>query len=286
MPLRCFAFACLCLSLHAATETAPLAAARALYHERKPVEAQAAFAALAAAEPKNAEAQFYLGRLALSRDEHEKAVAHLEKAVALTPANSSYHHRLGDAYGRSAQKASLFSQMGLAKKCRTAYEQAVALNPQNVDARLSLLGFYQQAPGIAGGSMDKAREQALAVKQLDATRGRQALAGLYLAEKKYPEAFAEYDEVLKQKPDDYGALYQLGRLTAVSGQQFPRGLAALRLCLTLTPPEGQPSHAAAHWRIGHILEQQGDKPAARTAYESALKVDPKFPQALEALKKL
>ena len=209
-----------------------------------------------------------------------------EKAVALDPANSNYQWRLGDAYGRSAQKAGVFSKMGLAGKCRTAYEKAVELDPKNLDARSSLMNYYQQAPGIAGGSKDKALAQAQEIKKLDASRGRFAFATLYLAEKKYDQAFAEFEEVLKEKPDDYAALFQTGRLAAISGERLDHGLTVLRQCLTMPPPEGQPGHAAAHWRIGFILEKKGDKVGARAAYEASLKLDPKFPQAIESLRKL
>ncbi len=284
----CAALACLSLAVLgvAAVDPAAFKAATDLYQQRKPLEAQKAFEALAQADGKNAEVQFYLGRLALQRDDADQAVTLLEKAVALAPAESRYFLRLGDAYGSAAQKTGLFSKMGLAGKCRTAYEKAVELDPKSIDAHFSLLGFYQQAPGIVGGGMDKAYAEAREIKKLDAGRGRMAVAGLYVTEKKYTEAFGEFDEVLVQKPDDYAALFQSGRLAAITGERLDRGLAALRQCLTQTPPEGQPGHAAAHWRMGNILEKQGDKPGARAAYEASLKVDPKFPQAIDALKKL
>lgn len=134
--------------------------------------------------------------------------------------------------------------------------------------------------------MDKALLQAQAIKQLDPARGRMAIAGVYVIEKKYAQAFAEFDEALKEKPGDYAALFQAGRLAAISGERLASGLEALRQCLAQTPPGNQPGHAAAHWRIGNILEKQNDRLGARAAYEAALKLDPKFPQAIESLKKL
>lgn len=261
-------------------------AAVELYNQRKAPEAQRAFEALATANPANANIQFYLGRLALQLNEHEKAAKHLEKAVELGPHDSRFHLRLGDAYGQLAKKAGMFSALRLAGKCRAAYEKAIELDPKSLDARFSLLGFYQQAPAIAGGGMDKAHAQAQEIKKLDANRGHQAIAGLYAVEKKYAEAFAELDAALTKTPGDYAALFQSGRLAAVSGERLERGLACLRQCLTQTTPEGQPGHAAAHWRIGNILEKQNDKTGARAAYEAALKLDPKFSQASESLKKL
>ncbi|MDI1320258.1 MAG: tetratricopeptide repeat protein [bacterium] len=280
------AFAGLAPLAFAALDSADYRAAVEFYTQHKPLEAQQAFEMLATAHPADGDVQFYLGRLALQRDDAEKAVAYLEKSVQLTPNDSRYHHRLGDAYGRTAQKASLFSQMGLAKKCRTEYEKAVELDGKNLDARQSLMSFYLQAPGFAGGSNEKALEQALAVKQINLLRGRQLCAQVYAADKKYDQAFAEFDAALKSSPDDYTSLYQVGRLAANTGQSLDRGLASLRRCVELTPPEGEPGHAAAHWRIGNLLEKKGDKPGARAAYEAALKVDPKFAQASEALKKL
>ena len=179
----------------AAVDPAALAAARALFNERgKSAEAQKAFEALAAVDPKNADANFFLGQLANRRDDPEKAVTYFE----------------------------------------------------------------------------------------------QALATLYVGEKKYAEALAQFDEVLKVSPDDYAALYQVGRLAAVTGQYLDRGLISLRRCLELPVPNpaNTPSHAAAHWRIGVILEQKKDLPGARSAYEAAVQLDPAFTPAADSLKKL
>lgn len=277
-----------CATSLAAVDPAALDSARALFHERgQSAEAQKAFEALAATDPKNADVNFFLGQLANRRDDPAKAVKYFEAAVAAAPADARHHHGLADAYGRSAQKAGMLSKFGLAKKCVAAYERAVELEPANLDFRQSLFEFYRQAPAIAGGGVDKAVAQAEAIKKIDAHRGRFAFATLYVGEKKYAEALAQLDEVLQVSPDDYAALYQVGRLAAVTGEYLDRGLAALRRCLALpVPTPNTPGHAAAHWRIGTILEKRKDLPGARTAYEAAVTLDPKFTPAADALKKL
>jgi tetratricopeptide (TPR) repeat protein len=275
------------LAVRAAADDSPLKQQiTGLFHDKKWSEAQAALEKLTAAEPDNAEAFFYLGESFLYRDQGEPAVPPLEKAVALAPANSDYRRHLGDAYGLSAQQAGFFSKTGWALKCKAAYEKAVELDPKNVTARQSLLEFYRQAPGFAGGGMDLAYAEAAEIQKIDPVRGRLAYAGLYVGEKKYSEAFAIYEEILTTAPDDYAALYQIGRLAAVSGQRLDSGLAALRRCLKMTPPADQPGTAPTNWRLGNILEKKGDKAGARVAYEAALKADPKFAQAIESLKKL
>ena len=257
-----------------------------LFKHRQWAEAQPILEKVIAAEPANAEAHFFLGQVRIARGDHEHAVESLEKATSLDPAKSEYFRVLGDAYGISAQKGGLLSKFGWAKKCKAAYDKAVELDPKNVAARLSVMEYCRQAPGFVGGGMDGAYAQAAEIKKLDPPRGRQAYAGLYLSDKKYDAMLAEFDEVLKGAPDDYASLYQVGRFAVLSGQFLDRGLAALRHCLELPVAPGEPGRAPTHWRIGGILEKQGDRTGARAAYEAALQADSRFPQAIEALKKL
>ena len=254
-----------------------------LIKRRQWPEAQTLLEKTTANEPTNAEAWFFLGQTFVARNDAEKSVPPLERAVSLASTNSEYQRVLGDAYGLSALKAGLFAKLSWAKKCKAAYDKAVELDPANVRARVSIMEYCRQAPGFVGGGMDKAYAQAAEIKKLDAVRGRTAYAGLYAAEKKYSEAFALYDEVLRENPADGDALYNVGRLAALSGEQLDRGLDALR---TLVAQEGRANDARAQTRIGNILEKKNDKAGARAAYQAALVGDPKFTQAMEALRKL
>ena len=271
----------------AAVDPAQFAAAKELFETKKLAEAQQAFEKLAAADPKDAEVNFHLGELALRRDDAEKAMAYFEKATAAGPNVSRYQRRLGDAYGRAAQKKGVFGGLGLGKKCLASYQRAVELDPKDVDARNSLFDFYRMAPGFAGGNTEKALAEAAAIKQLDPARGRIAFATFYIGEKKYDRALAEFDAVLKMNPVDYTALYQVGRLAALTGQFVDRGIASLRRCLELpVPTPTTPGHAAAQWRLGNLLEKKSDLAGARAAYQASLKLDPNFTAAAESLRKL
>jgi len=276
------------LALFGAAPAADISSARSLFDAKKLAEAQTAFEQLAAAHPKHPEVNFYLGELALRRQELEKATAYFERAAAAAPTVSRYQRRLGDAWGSQAAAASIFRQPGLAKKCLAAYERAVVLDPKDIDARLSVFEYYRRAPSLFGGGFEKASATAKAIKDLDAPRGRVAFATLYVGEKDYAKAFAEFDDVLKTNPDDYTALYQIGRLAALTGQFIDRGVTSLRRCLELSPPTtpNTPGHAAAQWRLGHLLEHKKDLPGARAAYEASLKLDPTFTAAAGSLKKL
>lgn len=255
----------------------------ALFKQRQWVEAQVILQKVTASEPNNAAAWFYLGQTYLFRDDAGNSVPAFEKATTLAPDDSIYQCYLGDAYGLSALKAGLFSKLGWAEKCKGAYDRAVELDPKNIRARVSVMEFCRQAPSFLGGGMDKAYEQAAEIQKLDPVRGRKAYAGLYIAEKKYADAFALYESALREKPGDDDSLYSLGRLATISGEQLDRGLAALREILTHS---GKGNDAPTQTLLGNILEKKGDKPAARTAYEAALSGNPKYVPALEALRKL
>jgi tetratricopeptide (TPR) repeat protein len=311
-------FLSLAAPVWAAAEPTRFETAVGLFQGKKYPEAQAAFEKIAAAEPKNAEAAYYLGQLALRRSNQEQAVQWLEKATQLALEKSSYFNALGDAYGLSAQKAGIFSKMGFAKKCLAAYDKAVALDPDNLEARENRVGFYREAPGLVGGGMDKAyaeaaeiqkrdwmrgssllislhvsqkkRPEAYAlaeeIRKRDWARGAQILGDLYVDDKKFTEAFALLDEAEARYPDKQVLLYQAGRLAALSGQQLDRGEAALKKYLGYTPANGEPGIFAAHWRLGDIYAKKGDKTAARAEYEASLKLRPGFKPAQDALNNL
>jgi tetratricopeptide (TPR) repeat protein len=231
-----------------------------LYQSHHFSDARRSFTQLASLRPNDPGVAYYLGRLAWWFDEEHEAVAQLERAARQDPRSARIQNALGDAYGLEALSAGLFAKFGWAKKCLAAHELAVALDPRDVPCRWGLLGYYYLAPAFAGGGRDKALVQAAAIRELDPAAGRVAFATLYLAAGENRAAFAEFDRVLVDAPDDFLALYQIGRCAALSGEQLARGAAALRRCLHLAVPEGEdmPTLASIHFRLGNLLEKQGN----------------------------
>ncbi|HKB89257.1 MAG TPA: hypothetical protein VKC60_01940 [Opitutaceae bacterium] len=258
--------------------------ALALYRLCRYSEAQTILERIAVDRPNDPELNFYRGRLALWFDDDAKGRSCLEKAAQEIPNDARIQNALGDAFGLAAQHASLFCKFDWAKKCKAAYERAIELDPQNPDYHWSLMGYYQLAPRIVGGGFDKAFAQAAEIRRLDPMSGRVAFATLYLCEKKYAEAFAQFDEVLETMPDNFIALYQIGRCAAVSGKQLDRGFGALKRCLLLPGGDGTPKIANVHYRMGNILERKGDMAAAHAEYDAAIQDNPDFRPAKEVLR--
>jgi len=269
-----------------ATTDAAAAEGLALIEQRRFAEAQAAFERILAREPQHLESAYQLGVLALRRGEPEAAVPLLEKALALAPNAARTHHNLGHAYGLSAARASLFSKLGLARKCLASYQRAVALAPQHVEYRLSLIAYYQSAPGVAGGGTDKALAAAEELRGLDPVRGSLTVIGVHVAGKQWTAAFAELARLREQSPGLREAEYQFGRLAALSGLNVEAGIASLRRFLATPPSPGDTPKAQACFRLGNLLEKTGQRDEARAAYGDALSADPNHRPSREAVARL
>ncbi len=315
-------FATLSLLLLAAVPAAaqsalPLDRGSQLVTEHRYAEARQLLEPIARAEPNSAPVAYWLGRARAGVDDIKGGQEMMERAVALAPGNAEYHLFLGRIYGFQAQRASIFSRLGLARKCKAEFERAATLDPDSYVAKAALVDYLLAAPGFAGGSKDDAlaRAQALArrnpyqgalllarVKRAtkrddEAIAGLRAaaasypdsaapvslLASLYGASHRYEPAFAAVDAFLKRRPRDPVGLYALGRLAAVSRQRLDDGEKALRQLLATGADPGGVSVASIHWRLGMILEARGRREDARREYEAAVRMEPQNPEMQKAL---
>src|SRR5258706_15594133 len=150
------------------------------------------------------------GRAAMTRNDADAAATLFEKAVAQNPKSAEAHYLLGTAYGSQAQKASIFGQAALAGKTKDEFEKAVALDPNLLDARMGLIQYYAMAPGIVGGSYEKAFAQAEEIKKRDPLMAHRAAAFIYTQQKKTAEARNEYLAEVRESPKSDRAHIDLG----------------------------------------------------------------------------
>ena len=147
---------CLAVSAAAGADADPTALLKA----GKADEALHTLNATVAQDPNDARAYHLLSRVYFHLELWDNAVRMAEKAVALDPQNSAYHLWLGRAMGRKAEDANPLTAFGLARKVKTEFERAVALDANNLPARSDLSDFYLEAPGFLGGDKSKAKLQA------------------------------------------------------------------------------------------------------------------------------
>ena len=261
------------------------------------------------------------GRAALSHGDSDAAIAALEKAVAQDPQSADAHFYLAQAYLGKVQASGMLAAATYGPKAKREFESTVAIDPKHVDARFGLVEFYAGAPGMMGGSIDKALEQAKAIKAVDPVVGHRAYAFIYTQQKKPDLAKQEYVDALRERPDspkahsffgqylanvekNYGAafvefetalkvdstymaaFYHLGRVAALSDSNLAHGEESLKKYLGYTPKTNEPTLARAHYFLGAIYEKQGRKAEAKQSYEAALQLNPALKEASEALKRV
>ncbi|MCX6937607.1 MAG: tetratricopeptide repeat protein [Verrucomicrobia bacterium] len=274
--------------LHAAPDTETvLSEARRLVREQRLPEARVPLEQLLAAQPGLPEATLLLARVNDRTGRRDEALALLEPLSDRFPEDP----RIIGLYGgicmlRAGELGLSLRAIRLARRGRELLEKAVALAPDEIAYREGLVDFYRQAPGLVGGDVAKARFHADAVARLDPVRGAAWQASILVQEKKFPEALAACDAALRVKPDDYIALFTLGRTVAESGLRLPDGEAALRRCFAVVPRPSEPSHAGVWYWLGLIAEKRRDPAAARAAYAKALEMEPSFNRPAEALRRL
>jgi tetratricopeptide (TPR) repeat protein len=250
----------------------------------------------------------------------DDAIAQAEQATTARADDGKAWLWLGNAYGRKALEAGMLSKPKWAGKCRDAYEKAVAVAPNDPDARLSLMQYYLQAPGFLGGGADKAQAQAEAMAKIGPAWGHIGRAALLLADDRDDEAVAAYqaataadpanyratlglislhlggkrfaearqvvDAALARDPRDAVGLYMLGRIAIDDDQRIDDGISSLATYITLENRPEELGLGAAWWRKGLLLEKAGRKDEAVQALRKAVEADARLEQAKKDLERL
>ena len=268
------------------TWAAPLDEPLALFQAKRFGEAQPLLERIVTAEPNNAAACYYLGMTLRERTEVknlEQAVAWLKKAAELEPNNADYLADYGGAALLLAQQKNSFLA---AVRGRDAMEQALRLDPTDTDTRQALFEFYMQAPWPLG-SAAKASAHLEEIRQHDPMRAAALGVRMRTETRDFDGAFKACEALLATNPDNFGALYEYGWCASVSDRNLERGLAQLRRALTLTPPSPASPSATKIWCvIGDLQAKIGRLTEARTAYETALRLDSANSAAAAALAKI
>lgn len=307
--------------LSAMPQIAPLDTGRQAFEKGDYAKAIELLKAAESKDPQNGDVQLLLTKSYLELDQYDAAVSSGEKAVAINPKNSEYHQWLGEAYGAKADHASMFSAYPLARKTQKEFDTAMQLDEKNFDAAQDLVEYDCTAPGVVGGGEDKARPIIQKLMTLDPAQGHYAAGNCKAAKKDYATADAEFTKALESRPKSAGLIYNVGdyfsqrrqadKLITVAdlgeaaapadprgkfyraqafilkGENLPDAEKLLREYLGVAPVRSNyPKPGQAHYWLGQLFEKQKNVAAARSEYEAALKLNPKYKAAQEALKKL
>lgn len=313
--------AALLASSAVASAEVTLASARAQFEAMHNEDAQRQFELLLAQQPDDARLLYYLGRLQLRQYHRQQAVDTLRRAVALQPAVTEYRLSLCEAIGAYIDDVPFYRKLSLAQDIHRHLEIALANDSRSFNVHDGLMKFYLSAPALIGGGHDKAVQEAAQIAAIDPARGhvasgviarhdlryadaesefraaaaaapadplpRYELGRTQLAQQHYDTAFATFEDLMRRFPAETAAYYHGAEVALRSGQRLDRGGDWLKTYLARGPIRDEdPSMVMAYRLFGKLSELTEHREAARSAYRTALQLDPADTEVARALDKL
>jgi tetratricopeptide (TPR) repeat protein len=239
---------------------------------------------LVAADDRNQNANLDIaeGRIALDKGDLEQAAAKFRHAVQLRPDSSDAQRYLG----------AVLEKQGDTEGASRAYRAAVELNPANVSAKARL----EALRATADATDDPAR-----VAEFES----------YIRESKFKEVEPLLADYVKQRPKSSWGWYALG-YGLFAQQKIGESIQALAKSLELDIRNAEahkilgrnlmiigrfdaaqvefeqgilykPDSAEMHYNLGKLFSIQDNWDAARQAFDAALRIDPSYLEALDAL---
>jgi tetratricopeptide (TPR) repeat protein len=176
------------------------------------------------------------------------------------PDNALAQYILGSAYAK----------LGFFPDAATAFQEAIKLKPDYMDAWFNLGWAYTQS--------GKLTEAAGVFQQLirlapDDPQVWDYLGGVYTAQGHPTEAIGAYKRAIALKPDFADAYFKIGAAYAGQGQ-YPEAINAFRMAL-----KHKPDYPDAWFNLGVVSELQKEHNEAVLFFTQALKLKPNYAEA-------
>lgn len=244
--------------------------------------AEAVFKRILGHDSENTLGWHYLGRIAYEKSDLDSAIVLLQYSADKNRESPGFCYWLGMAYAEKALTSGLFKKASFAKKMKKVWHKAVELDPGNNMARLNLCLFYTEAPGIAGGSPDKAWAHADTILQYypDNFEAKCVYCRVLEKKKKWDEAEKCYLERYRAGPTEDVALRYLG-MFYVGRKRYSDAEKIFREYV-----DAYPDFTDSHYCLGLAYHKQKKYQEAKAEYERALELWPQYEDAQDGLKKV
>jgi tetratricopeptide (TPR) repeat protein len=249
-----------------------------LISEKRYAEAEAFFTSAVKKNQQDAESQYYLAVSLIQQQKLDDAEDAVDEAIEVNENIARYHLLRGQILGLQAMNANVLSQGLLAPRIKNAFLRASELDPKNIEARQALYNYYVMAPGIMGGSEEKAFEQAQAVALLDQFRGCMMLSNYHLRIKKDTlEAERQMKKAISAAPERGAGYKQLGYLY-LNARRFSDAIEQMKRYIAV-----EPKNPDSYDSYGDVLKAEQKYDQAIEKYHYALSVDKTFSASIFSL---
>jgi len=216
-------------------------------------------------EPTDAAGFARRGAAFASRGALEKAIADLDRACALAPAEPQYVYERGKVHARAKQPFLAMAD----------FDQAIKLKPDDVAALIARAALRLAGHDTPGAIADLDAADRAAGKEDNV---RRQMASLYELAERLPAAIAQDDLWIAAHPDDIGlAGARNGRCwaRALLNQELDKALADCNVALRLGPKMANVLDSR-----GLVRLRRGDMDGAIADYDAAISLNPKVAWSL------
>lgn len=224
-----------------------------------------------------AEAQNLICRVRMTLKEWDLAAKACGTAVQLDGQNSSYHMWLGRALGEQAGRATFVSAFMLGRRVVSEFQRAAQFDPHNAAALADLGRFYEEAPGVVGGGLDKADAIAAQLDKLNPAKAYELRGDIAVARKDYGSAERDYKQAIAVSSHPAEQWTRLANFYR-NRQRWNDMEAAIRSCYTAAGRDKE-SGIGLYDGAGILFETSRDPALAAKMLEDYLANCPKSEEA-------
>ena len=286
-----------------------------LYEKDDNINAKSTLEAIIKSNPKNADAHYALSVILAKIHNLEVAIDEIKEALDIDKGNAEYHYTLARLQLIDMQSASIFRIPSLSGSIKSELLEAIRINSKHRLAIITLGNYYYQAPSIAGGSTDKAIEQANNLIKIDPKEGHRLLSQIYNYTSNFPNAIDEANQLLKideypgrimliqiykkqgenikaekeykaaeaiigNNPDYYGFFNDYGYFLLNQGR-IDEAIDKFKKQVSLAPKS-----ANAHDSLGEGYFKKGMLNESLAEYNKAIEIDPNFKNAKDKVEEI
>jgi tetratricopeptide (TPR) repeat protein len=216
----------------------------------------------------NVVAHLYLAKIAVKKEDLDLAEEHILQASELIEdkpekaldknTQAEVFHWLGSILEMQAEKSSIFSMSGYAKKSLKSYLKSVELLPEKLEYRQGLIDFYLGAPSLLGGDIDEAIKHGKVTFDQNPNFGYKMLVNCYEKEGDIQLMLATYKLAIEKYPLDAELLLMRGTYWKTE-RNYDKAVSDYQLALTLPATMNDQKSAqlnSLYW-IGRISGFEG-----------------------------
>lgn len=259
---------------------------------------------------------YYLGRVSIAESEHEQALSYFEEAIEKDRGRSVYHQWLATALARKLPYSNMFSKIRVSMRMMKELNEAIALDPSNLQARTTRARIFIRSYGTAPISREDIIGEAQVIADIDSAMGHlilaeyhhmvgedsaaaethfgraleldprdpfvtTAVADFYWDVGRKEDALSLLDVSWNDEAKDLQIGYELAVKLILSGEDLAKAGIILGQCLDLRSESGMPTRAMIHWTLGLVHHLAGEPQAADQEWAAATALDPEFDRFLK-----